>query len=127
MGTSATTTNTAATVVDTILKEALDLGMSALELALNAEVPFTALPVVKQLIDMGLSWVEGQIYAAIAEQGVYLVLKVQTAIEKSNFNQAMSDLKNAQSGSDPLVLQAAEQAFANAASSLIRSDGSFHP
>ena len=127
MGANATTTNQPAEVVDVILKEALDIGMTALETALNAYVPFTALPVVKQLIDMALGWIEGQIYQAIALEGTYLVLKFQTFVEKNNYNQAVSDLKAAQIGGDPLQITAARLAFSDAASSLIHDDGSVKP
>lgn len=127
MGTSASTTNEPVAVVDTILKDALDLGTAALETALNVYVPFTALPVIKQLIDWGVGWIEGIFYTAISEDTTYLVLKFETFLEKTSYLSAVSDLKAAQLEGDPLKLQAAQAAFAAAASSLIHSDGGAQP
>lgn len=127
MGTNATTNNPVEGALDVALKEALDLGFAGLETALNVYVPATALPVVKQVIDLCLGWIEGVIYKSIAEDGNYLVLKFETYIEKSNYNSALKDLEDAMASGDNLKLMAARLAFAEAASSLIHSDGSVNP
>lgn len=127
MGVDATTINTPVKMVDSILKEVMDLGTAALETALNVYLPFTALPVLKQLIDAGLGWIEGIFYTAIADQGTYLILKFETLLDKTSYLSTVDDLKKAQISNDPLLLSAAEKAWANAASSFIHDDGSAQP
>lgn len=113
--------------VNSALKSLVSLGTGALEKALNTAAPWTALPILRELIDMGIGWVTGTIYTALALETDYLVIKFQTYVEKTNYLSAVSDLKMAQAGTDPLKLKAAELAFAAAASKLIHSDGSSPP
>lgn len=127
MGSSATTTNQAAGVVDSVLRELVNLGTTALETAATAYVPFLGAPVVKQVFDYIVGWIGDIFYKAIALDGTYLVLRFQTAVEKSNYSQAVLDLKAAQASGNDLQLTAARLAFDKAASSLIHSDGSFSP
>lgn len=126
MGTSATTTNTGASVVNAVLKEAVNLGLTALETALATYLPFTALPVIHQIIDAGIDWVGNIIYTAIANEGTFLILKFETSLEKDQFMTAATALRAAQTSGDPNALTQAEKDFAASSSSLIHSDGSSH-
>lgn len=125
MGESATTVNKPIEVVDTVLKELLDLGLQALETAMNLYAPFTAIPILKQIIDLCLSWIEEQLYTGMIAATNYVILKFETFIEKTNYLLSVADLKAAQINGDPLLIKAAKLAFADAASSLIHSDGSY--
>lgn len=126
MGATPTTENIPAEVVNAGLSFLFNLGTTAMETALNVYAPFTALPGIKQLIDMGISWVQRQIYTAIATDATLLIIKFETYLEKQNYHASQGSLQAAIASGNSAVITKAKAEFDQAIDSLGHSDGSAH-
>jgi hypothetical protein len=122
-----TTDNTAANIVDTIIVTAAEAGEAAAEAAAFTYVPFLNYPIIKQLFEAAMDWLNQFMRKPVELGATILIIQFETAEEKFSFISATQDLQVAQTGGDPLQIQAARLAFADAASKLIHIDGSATP
>jgi hypothetical protein len=139
MGDAPSTTNSAAQAVDSALKSIInDVVISAAKAAAVAAAPWLAWPVVSQLFDALLGWIGGYVYTAMAEWSTIGVIDVQTWIEKSDYQTALTQLKAARDeavqnlqaagkAGDQNAINAAKQKFKDAFQSLVHWDGSATP
>lgn len=89
-----------------------------------ADLPFLALPVIHPLFRLGLSWLGGFVYRAMATAGTFAVLDLQTDQERSAYDHAVSELSNAQVDGDPKEIAAATDEFRKRLQALVHFDGS---
>jgi hypothetical protein len=113
------------------INEGIVLGGGAVvqiaESLIIADVPFLGLPIIRQLWQAVLGFIAGYIEKALETGATFAVIDTQTAIEESNLSTALQNLIAAEKKGDPVELQAAIQAYAQAQSSLVHSDGSATP
>jgi hypothetical protein len=138
VGAVPTTTNQAATTFEGIASEvALSLVLptaeKALEAAAELELPFLAAPVVKQLFEgmtnEAMSLMAHALLTALVDNGVKIIITIQTEEEKSAYAAAEGQLRSALLTKDAARIAAARKVFEDAADSVIHSDGSLntHP
>ena len=139
MGDAPTTTNSAAQAVDSALKSIInDVVISAAKAAAVAALPWLSWPVISQLFDALLNWIGGYVYTAMAEWSTIGVIDIQTWMENSDYQRALSDLKAARDqavkdlqtagqAGDQNAINTAKQNFKNAFQNLVHWDGSASP
>lgn len=116
-----------ASIVSAGLKDLYTAGVTILETALNAYVPFTAIPVLKQLIDAGINWILTKLLTPLGQGGTILVYHFQSALEKTAYVASAGALQAAQSSGNQSVISAAQAAFDAAADKEISSNGTVSP
>jgi hypothetical protein len=139
MGDAPTTTNSAAQAVDSALKSIInDVVISAAKAAAVAALPWLSWPVISQLFDALLNWIGGYVYTAMAEWSTIGVIDIQTWMENSDYQKALSDLKAARDqavkdlqtagqAGDQNAINTAKQNFKNTFQNLVHWDGSATP
>lgn len=110
-----------------VLKALLPVAEKAAETAAEAEVPFLAFPVVKQIFE-GVADHEMELFARelltiMVQSGVKIIVTIQTDAEKTAYLKAEGDIKAALLTKDPAKIAEARKAFNAAADSVIHSDG----
>ena len=130
-----TATNSTATTVNKVINDGVQAGEraaeTAIETALDTAVPAFALPVLKQVSDEVIHLIVGKIADEVSLQlqtfGTFIVIDLQTNAEKTKLSQALQNLMIAEKSGDAAAIQKAIQAYADAQSALIHSDGSATP
>lgn len=135
MGASPTTTNQVAETFDSIASQiSLNLLLPAAEKSLEtaAEVaePWLLTPVIQQLFEGATNEVMGlaakDLLTALVDNGVKIILTIQTDAEKTVYSAAEGALRSALLGGDPVAIAKAKGDFTNAADSIIHCDGSLN-
>jgi hypothetical protein len=122
-----TTTNSAATIFDSLIKGAETSIIGLTYNAIIAAVPWLGLPVIKQ-VWTGIFAFIADYFTRQAELGAtFAVIDTQVNEEELTFNQALAALKAAQTSGDPNAISVAEKNFINAATALGSYDGSATP
>lgn len=123
-----TTENPVATVVNSILKELIEnVGETAAEAAIIADVPWLGVPVVKQVFEYLLGFVGSYIYKQAAWGATKIIIDVQTKMEASAAYSAFQNLQMAIASGDPGAITKASQDLDKAYAALIHFDGSAPP
>jgi hypothetical protein len=130
-----TATNSTATTVNKVINDGVQAGEraaeTAIETALDTAVPAFALPVLKQVSDEVIHLIVGKIADEVSLQlqtfGTFIVIDLQTNAEKTKLSQALQNLMIAEKSGGAAAIQKAIQAYADAQSALIHSDGSATP
>ncbi len=122
-----TTTNTLAGMVNSAISEAMSLGTDAVEAAIIADVPVLGYPGLKQILEWGLSLVEGYFYSQAANAATKLVIDLQVGSEISTVNLAFTNAQQAVASGDPQAIQKASSDLDTAFGNLVHSDGSASP
>jgi len=136
MGTIPTTTNAAATAVDTAIAKAVTAGETVVTGLIVADIaawtgpmaPVTAWLVnffIKPLVSPLVSYVGGKFSIALQDVGTFTVIDVQVADEESNLKTAAAAVQTEGGTTD--AIQQAIQAEADAQSALVHDDGSAKP
>lgn len=114
-------------VVQAIEKVAIASEIAALE----AASPIFALPVIKEVMDEGLTlgteWIGGKLSVGLQQVGTFIVIDTQVATEKKGISAALAALMIAEKSGDQKAIQAALAAYGKAQSALINDDGSATP
>lgn len=119
-----TTTNTLASIVNQAIKTAMNEGESAAESAIIADVPWLGLPGIKQLLELGLNFVEGYLYADAAATATKIVIDLQIDTEVTDTQTAFTIAQTAIQSGDQSAIDQASKNLDAAFSGLIHSDGS---
>jgi hypothetical protein len=127
-----TTDNQALETFDNIaataaLKAVLPVVERLTETAAETQLPFLALPLVKQIFEGGANILEEQVakelLLILVGAGVKIIITVQTDAEKSAYAKAEGATRAALLSKDPAAIAAAKKEMDNAANSIIHSDG----
>lgn len=119
--------NTVGTIINKVLRTAIDYGVKAVKAALVVQAPWLGLPVVSQITDYLLGIVGNYFYTFFAQHATLLVIEFDTAAEKTAYLSSLDVLQKAQLGGDAnAIAQAKKDAEAKLAS-LIHFDGWVHP
>ena len=132
------TTNQTAQTFDNILSsdamgKLVPLAEAAANTAAEVAEPWLAAPVVKEVFefldDEAIEKLSGLLLQFAVQNGIKLIITVQTDVEKATYSAAEGDLKAALLTNDPAKIAAAKLEFNNAADGVIYSDGSVntHP
>ena len=127
MTTVPTNTNAAAGAVNSVIAAAAQGVITAAETAIEVDVPFLALPGIKQIWQALFEWIAGYIVRALETAGTFTVISIQTGIEKQNLSIALQNVIAAEKSGDKNAIAAAIQAYQQAQSALVNSDGSSAP
>lgn len=130
-----TTTNATATVADTVISDALNAGEqvaeAAAETALDAAVPFFAVPVVKQITDeiihLALTELTKELSITMQTAGTFVIIDTQVNSESSGLSAALLAVIAADKSGDPNAIAQAIKAYQAAQSALANDDGSATP
>jgi hypothetical protein len=129
------TTNQAATTFEGIASEValnllLPIAERSLETAAEAQLPFLALPIIKDVFEGGtnelMSLLAHDLLLAMVDAGVKIIITVQTEAEKSAFMAAEGVLRAALLTKDAAQITAARKVFEDAADSIVHYDGSLN-
>lgn len=120
-------TNVPVEALDTALKSLLNVGVTALETALESWEPWTGLPVIKQIIDYLIGQMASTMEKAIATEGTFLIIEFQDYLQKTAYVQSISDYRNALVSGDQLKIQAARDAWENAVIKFGQYSGTQNP
>lgn len=132
MSTVPTTDNQALETFDSIaataaLKVVLPVVERITETAAEAELPFLALPLVKQIFEGTANILEEQVakelLLLLVTAGVKIIITVQTDAEKAAYQKAEGATRAALLSKDPVAIAAAKKEMDNAANQIIHSDG----
>lgn len=121
------TTNTEASLVDSIIQDINTTGVQIVEKLAEADVPALALPVIKQVFEFVLGFID--LYISKAEQmgATFAVIDGQIYSEQNGMTKALASVMSAEKGGDPNAIKQAIQNYANAQSALVHFDGSKSP
>ena len=122
-----TTSNSAAGTVDTIIADVNTAGVQLVEKLAIADVPFLGFPIIKQIFQFALGWLDGYISKAIQLGATFGIIDIQVGAEKNALSQALLNVIAAEKTGDAAQIKAAIQAYANAQSALVNDDGSATP
>ncbi len=118
------TTNEQAERLDAVIHGAIfDVGIVGAQAMAEAQFPFLAWPIVRQLFGLGLRWQAGFFYRAFARVATFDVVDAQTAEEKIAYDRAHMALQAAIAVGTPEDEQAAEERYREAVRRLVRFDG----
>lgn len=114
-------------VINDAMKIAGDLAAKAIETAIEVNVPFFALPVIKQVEEWTIEEIVGEVekQASIGLQqiGTFVIIDTQISSEKKGISQALAALMLAEKSGDQNAIQAAIAAYQKAQSALVNVDG----
>lgn len=128
MGAVPTDTNKVATIVNGFLHALVTLGDDAAEAYLTALDPgLLGLPIIRDLLDLGVSEIGKYLYTFLATMGTNLIIDIQTHGEESSVISAGVALQMAQGSGDAQAIQKAQNAMVSAWANLIHYDGSASP
>lgn len=127
MGAVPTTSNTLAGIVNGAIKAGLDGGTTTIEAVIIADVPWLGLPVVKQILEYFLGFVEKYFYTGAANAATKLVIDMQVDSEISATNAAFANVQAALASGDTSAIQKASTDLDAAFASIIHYDGSSSP
>lgn len=133
--TTVNTVNQPAETVDQIINESVQLAEKAIdasaEAALDAAAPIFAAPVIHQVSDVIIEeivkLIGDQVSVGLQTIGTFIVIDTQISSEQTGISEALANLVKAEKSGDPIAIQAAIQAYANAQSALVHDDGSATP
>jgi hypothetical protein len=124
MGSSPTTTNQAASVVNDVLKAIIEgAGVPEVEAAILLQAPWLGLPFIKQFFEWGLNWVASYFYVSAANAATKIVIDVQVNMEQSNVIQSFQNLQMAIASGDQKAIEQASLDLDKSYGALIHSDG----
>lgn len=121
-----TTDNKTANLADRIIKSLSNAGVATVETMIIADVPFLGWPVIKPLWEIPFGWVASYFTKAAENGATFAVIDLQVDHEESNLSAALKALIEAEKSGDAEAIKKAIQAYANAQSALVHSDGSSH-
>lgn len=122
--TDPTTVNSTATKADALLKTLESVLVPIAQAAIQEAVPVLALPVIKQITDAIEQALANKITALIEMGVTFEIIDLQTGKEQSNVSDALSALIAAEKTNNQAAIAIALQAYANANSAMVHSDGS---
>lgn len=123
-----TTQNQLATIVNGILKDVIEGGgEAAAEAAAIAAYSWLGLPIIKQLFELVLSTIAGEIYKQAAFAATKVIIDVQVGIEESTVGSAFANLQMAVASGDGAAIAKASSDLNASYAALIHSDGSATP
>lgn len=130
-----TTTNATATTINALVNEAVKdaetLAEKTVETALEADIPFVALPVIKQLEEGTINLLVGelgkQVSIGLQTVGTFIVIDTQVSGENAGVSKELAAYMIAEKSGDPNAIKTALQNLANANSALDHDDGSAPP
>lgn len=127
MTTTPTTNNTDANAVNAIIGGLGGTIVSVVEDAIITDAPFLGFPLVKPIWEALFSWIASYFIKAAENGATFAVIDHQVGVEESAVSKALLNLILAEKGGDPSAIKSAIQAYADAQSALIHSDGSATP
>jgi hypothetical protein len=116
---------TAGRLADAV-KSLSNTGVQAVEALIIADVPWLGWPGIKQAWELVLGFIASYIIKAAQNGVTFAVIDVQVDQELSALSAALKAIQDAQKSGDPIALKKAIQAYADAQSALVHSDGSHH-
>lgn len=112
---------------EAVLKVVLPVAEKATETYAEAQVPFLASPVIKQVFEFGVEKLEEheaiQLLTLLVQVGVKIIVTIQTDEEKANYSKAEAATRAALLSRDPAQIAAAKKEMDDAAASIIHTDG----
>lgn len=120
----ATISNTAATVANSVIGSAVSAAEDGVQALIIADVPFLGVPGLKQILGAVISYVGGKFATVLEETATFTIIDSQIGSEESGLSAALKNLIQAEKTGDASQIHAAIQAYANAQSALVGSDGS---
>lgn len=128
MGKIPTTENIAAETLDTAMADANIAGDALIESAAVAAEPWLGLPIISSLFNGAVSWITGFFSKGLQLLGTYWIIEFQDADEMNGAQATLQQLqKDALAKASAGIITADEQAWLNAVSSFIHSNGSAKP
>lgn len=120
-----TTDNQVAGVINDILKNVIEgAGVPVIEATMIADMPWLALPVVRQIFEYLLSKVAGYFYIEAAHAATKIVIDVQVNMEESAVINTFQTLQMAIASGDQDAIKKASDDLDGVYASLGHSDGS---
>ena len=125
MGDTPTTTNTAASAADTILKEVIyNVALKAMVSAAVVDQPWLALPVINQIFKAICKLFADKFYKAATTIATFDIIDIQVDSERNALNASKINLFNAIQTGDQNAIYKAQADFENNLGRLIHWDGS---
>lgn len=107
-----------------MVSDAVNAAAGVAETAIEAQVPFLAVPGIKQIFEALFGWIAGKISEALQNVATFTVIDIQVGSEESGISQALANLIAAEKTGNAQTIQAAITAYQEAQSALIHDDGS---
>ena len=127
MGTTPTTTNQAATQINTAISNAMSSGCQAVESMAIAAYPWLGYWFIKPIFEYFLNLIDVPISKALQTGATFAVIDVQTTEEEGSMAAAIAELQAAQKSGNAAAIAKAEKDYLNAQANLVHSDGSAQP
>jgi len=121
---SPTTTNESANLANKTIVNVGNNIVSVAKKALLVEFPILGAPIIKQVWEALFDFIAGYIERAAETGATFAVIDTQIKQEKSNLSVALKNLMDAERSGDKDAIKKAIQAYADAQSALVHSDGS---
>lgn len=119
-----TTVNTTAQAVNTGISITGNAIVSVVQAMILVDVPALGFPVFKQLWEALFNWIAGYFIRAAQNGATFEIIDAQVASEETNLSGALTNLIAAEKTGDSDAVKKAIQAYADAHSALVHSDGS---
>lgn len=107
-----------------MISDAVNAAAGVAETALEADYPWLALPIVKQLFEALFGYIAGKISDQLQNVATFTVIDIQVGSEESGISQALTNLIAAEKTGNAQQIQAAIAAYQAAQSALVNDDGS---
>lgn len=125
MGTTPSTTNSAAKTVDEIIQVAIyDVAVAAFKAFAVAEAPWLKLPIISQLFSLIVDSFAGSLYKFLAQSATFEIIDLQTDSELNAYTKAEAALRAVHLTGNEAAINAAAINFKTTLASLIHFDGS---
>ena len=108
---------------DSVVSQLVNVGIQSGATLLFTTYPVLALPGLKQLVQLSISFFSGYIVKGLQTVVAFTVIDVQVGAEKTAFNDALIALKAAQLKGDPVAIQVALKTLQLAAANLANVTG----
>lgn len=123
MVSSVHTTNPEAGTVNTVISGIGSVVIKAAETAIITQLPFLGFPLIKPIWETIFNYICSFVVNAAETEGTFTVIDLQVSDEQSNLATALKNLLIAEKEGNPDAIKSAIQAYANAHSALINSNG----
>lgn len=117
-------TNSTASAVNTVISDVGQGIVSIVENLILVDFPFLALPIIKPIWEVIFQYIAGRFTEAAQDGATFAIIDHQVSSEETALTKALNNLIAAQKLGDDVAIQKAIQAYADAHSALIHSDGS---
>lgn len=103
------------------------VGVQVVQDLLTADFPWLGWPVIKNILGLGLGWLDGYLSKAEQSGATFFVIDTQISGEESEIKKALKALLAAKKSGDPNAIKNALAQYQKAQSALANYDGAAPP